>query len=104
MSTEISKVKHEMHLQQWSAEIQECKESGLTVGKWCSEKGIKPKTYYYHLKQVRDSMIENKVVPICNRAMPSDKIEILSNDLKISMPIDTPGESIASIIQVLRLC
>ena len=58
MSTEISKVKCEMHLQQWSAEIQECKESGLTVGKWCSEKGIKPKTYYYHLKQVRDSMIE----------------------------------------------
>ena len=38
MSTEISKVKREMHLQQWLAEIQECKESGLTIGKWCSEK------------------------------------------------------------------
>ena len=50
---EISEAKQYVKLREWSAMIQTCKASGLTVKAWCEENGIGKKTYYYRLKRVR---------------------------------------------------
>ena len=32
--------------------------SGLTVEEWCAEKGVKAKTYYNHVRRVREEALE----------------------------------------------
>ena len=49
-TTALATVKQEVRMQEWSAQIAEQQASGLTVRQWCIENGVKPKTYYYHLK------------------------------------------------------
>ena len=39
-SNAITTVKHELRLQEWSAQIEAQQSSGLTVQKWCTESGI----------------------------------------------------------------
>lgn len=106
MSTEIMEVKEDIRLQQWASEVKACQESGMTVLDWCSENGIKPKNYYYHLKRVRESMLGNSVISISRNisTLSADKIEIFSDELKISIPVGAPTGSVAAIIQVLKSC
>lgn len=57
-----------IQLQGWAAQIKECKQSGQTVKQWCKENGISLKTYYNHLKRVREEMLETieskKALPV----------------------------------------
>ena len=39
----------EVQTAEWSARIQECRESGMSISAWCRENGIVPKTYYVTL-------------------------------------------------------
>lgn len=42
-STEL---KHQARLQEWAAEIQDCRSSGLSVRQGCKQRGTTPTTYY----------------------------------------------------------
>ena len=66
-SSEIVLVKKKIRLQEWEHQIEEQKSSGLNVQDWCTQNGIKVKTYYYHLRRVREEVLnrsrtENKQV------------------------------------------
>ena len=65
-TTALATVKQEVRLQEWSAQIEAQQASGLTVQKWCMENGVKPKTYYYHLKKVREQFLDSSpaIVPL----------------------------------------
>ena len=52
-------VKEQIKLREWAMQIQACNESGMPVKWWCAENGIAIKTYYYHVKRVRERMLEN---------------------------------------------
>ena len=39
-------MKHGAKLQEWSARIQDCRSSGLSVRAWCRQEGINAVTYY----------------------------------------------------------
>lgn len=52
---EISEVKCEYQLQQWSKMVQERSESGLTVKDWCETRGLTEYTYYYRLRKIRQA-------------------------------------------------
>lgn len=41
-----STLKHQAKLQEWAMIVQECRTSGLSVRRWCREKGITAATYY----------------------------------------------------------
>ena len=83
MGTEIQTVKNQMTLKNWAEEVAECQSSGMTVSAWCELHGIKVKTYYYHLRRVRESLLtENRVVPLSTKNI-SDYIEIFSGDVRI---------------------
>jgi hypothetical protein len=66
----MKKISHEMNLQKWTQIVEECRNSGKTVVKWCAENGINIKTYYYWQRKVL------KVV--CN------ELEIANNNIETS--------------------
>lgn len=51
----ISEVKQEYQLQEWSGMLRERKESGLSVKEWCREQGLAEYTYYYRLRKLRQA-------------------------------------------------
>jgi hypothetical protein len=51
-------LKRNIQYRKWAAQIREREESGLSVKEWCTEKGINTKTYYNHVKRVREETLE----------------------------------------------
>ena len=41
-----AELKHRAKLQEWSARIQDCRSSGLSVSEWCRQLGVTTATYY----------------------------------------------------------
>ena len=41
-----AELKHRAKLQEWAAQIQNCRSSGLPVRAWCRQEGINATTYY----------------------------------------------------------
>ena len=41
-----AELKHRVKLQEWSARIQDCRSSGLSVRAWCRQEEINAATYY----------------------------------------------------------
>ena len=52
-------VRREYRLQEWARIIQECQSSGLSNREFCRQNGISEKTYYYRLRQLRESAMEH---------------------------------------------
>ena len=102
MGTEIQTVKNQMTLKNWAQEVAECQSSGMTVSAWCELHGINVKTYYYHLRRVRESLLtESHVVPLSTKNI-SDNIEIFSGDMRITLPCGCPEETLSTVLKVLK--
>ena len=54
----VQAAKRTILLRQWAAQINERAQSGQSVRKWCAENGLNEKTYYYHLKRVREEVLD----------------------------------------------
>ena len=78
MGTEIQTVKNQMTLKNRAQEVAECQSSGMTVSAWCELHGINVKTYYYHLRRVRESLLTENCVVLLSTKNISDNIEIFS--------------------------
>ena len=65
-TTAITAVNHQMKLQEWAKQIEARRASGMTVQNWCAENGMSVKTYYYHLRKVREQCVESapEIVPL----------------------------------------
>ena len=83
MGTEIQTVKNQMTLKNRAQEGAECQSSGMTVSAWRELHGINVKTYYYHLRQVRESLLTENCVVLLSTKNISDNIEIFSVDERI---------------------
>ena len=101
-SNAITTVKHELRLQEWSAQIEAQQSSGLTVQKWCAENGISTKTYYYRLRKVREQCMEPapSIVPLAV-PRPNENIRIEKNGLQISLPADISAELLTALVREL---
>ena len=42
----------QQNLMEWSRRVADCRSSGMSVTRWCSEHNVKPKTYYNWQKKV----------------------------------------------------
>ncbi len=102
-ATVITTVKHEVRPREWTAQIEAQQTSGMTVQEWCAEKGISPKTYYYHLRKVRERC-EASAPAIVPLAMPNQTkdIHINKNGLRITLPADISSEIL--VARVHELC
>ena len=53
-------VRRGYRLQQWARMVQECQLSGLSNREYCRQNEIPEKTYYYRLRQLRESVITHR--------------------------------------------
>lgn len=101
-TTAITEVKQEFRMREWAEQIEAQQASGMTVQKWCEENGINPKTYYYHLRKLREKCVASApaIVPL---AVPkqTDGIHIEKNGLQISLPVDMPAETLIALVHEL---
>lgn len=54
MSREVSiqSMGQRQRLFEWSQRVADCRQSGMSVKRWCEENGVTPKTYYSWQKKV----------------------------------------------------
>ena len=62
MSQEVSiqSLGKRQRLLEWSQRVAECRQSGMSVARWCQEHSITPKTYYTWQKRVFAFMVEQQ--------------------------------------------
>ena len=101
-TTALAAVKQDVRLREWSAQIEAQQASGLTVLQWCIENGVKPKTYYYHLRKVREQFLDSSpaIVPL-NVPQQSADIRIEKNGVKISLPVNISPDTLLALVQTL---
>ena len=51
-------------LYEWSQRVADCRQSGLSVKRWCEENGIVEKTYYRWQQKVFSAMVEQQRVQL----------------------------------------
>ena len=56
----IRSAQAQRNLLEWSQRVADCRSSGLSVTRWCTEHDIKPKTYFNWQKKVFAAMIEQQ--------------------------------------------
>ncbi|MBR0485028.1 MAG: IS66 family insertion sequence element accessory protein TnpB [Oscillospiraceae bacterium] len=101
-TTAVTTVKQQMKLREWAEQIEARRASGMTVQSWCAENGMNVKTYYYHLRKVREQCVES-VPEIVSLTMPQQTgdIHIEKNGLQISLPADISKETLLALVQEL---
>ena len=62
MSREVSiqSMGQRQRLFEWSQRVADCRQSGMSVKRWCEENGVTPKTYYSWQKKVFSFMVEQQ--------------------------------------------
>ena len=106
MTQSIVSVKREVQLEEWKQQVTACAGSGLSVRQWCAQEGIAPGTYYNRLRRVRECVLENEIVPVSLQepSHSSGKIEITTEQMKISLPTNVSGATLALVLQALQSC
>ena len=101
-TTAVTTVKQQMKLREWADQIEARRASGMTVQSWCAENGMNVKTYYYHLRKVREQCVESvpEIVPLTMSQQTGD-IHIEKNGLQISLPADISKETLIALVQEL---
>ncbi len=101
-TTAITTIKRDVKLQEWMEQIKAQQESGMTVTAYCAQNGINIKTYYYHLRKVRELCLESKpaIVPVAVPRTTSD-IHIGKNGLQISLPADISADTLLALVHEL---
>ena len=74
----------------------------MTVQKWCAENGINPKTYYYHLRKLREKCVVSApaIVPLSVPKCTSG-IRIEKDGLQIFLPMDISSETLIALVHEL---
>lgn len=103
-TTAISAVKREVKLRDWAAQIEAQQASGMTVQQWCAENRINPKTYYYHLRKIREKCVASApaIVPLTIPKHTAD-IHIEKTGLQISLPANISAETLIALVHELSL-
>ena len=60
MASKESQIAAQVRLSQWAQEIQDCQNrpQNMTVDEWCKQHNMKKASYYWHLKRVRQALLE----------------------------------------------
>ena len=101
-TTAITNVKRDVQLQEWTEQIKAQQESGMTVTAYCAQNGINIKTYYYHLRKIREHCLESEpaIVLVAVPRSNSD-IRIEKNGLQISLPADILADTLLALVHEL---
>ena len=62
LTTAITEIKSKISMQEWEQRKQDCQSSGKSVKAWCLKIGISAGSYYYHLRKIRESVLEEHLI------------------------------------------
>ena len=91
----IRSTRAQRNLMEWSQRVADCRSSGLSVTRWCTEHSIKPKTYYNWQKKVFTAMLAQQQAEQPN-TVPRFAELPPPTDEKASTPAET-RELVASV-------
>ena len=80
-----------LRTQHWAEIIHDCKNSGLTVLKYCQEHGLSKDAYYYWLRVVKTAALKSAGI---------DFVELPLADEKINQSTDFDTEAIVTVGKV----
>ena len=107
----IATAKRTAQYKAWAEMYEEYQISGKTVKEWCNVCGLSPKTFYYRLRKIRETALEqaesHQIVPIAMRPeMPSvqgtQSIKISGSGITVVLPENVTAETITAILRGLR--
>jgi len=100
----VTLVKQEIRKVEWSAQIQSCRSSGIPATQWCRENGINLKTYYYHLRKIREQACEQ--IPFEITSIPEKNETAVTvrnaNGLTAEIADGTSAATIEAVIRALK--
>ena len=96
----------EIRTNQWAAVIKDCKESGLKVDDYCSQRGLSRNAYYYWLRKVKEAALtQSGFVEIQQQEVSSACPPLLTasiNEIVLGIRENTPMDLLANVIKVLK--
>ena len=120
MDTQVKAMTSKIRKENWIKIIEERNRSGLTVKEWCFQNHINETSYYYWLKKIRASMINEScdqettfvpLIPTKQKKMyivstSDDKVApaivIKSGDIIIELGNNTSEEIIINLVRALK--
>ena len=105
-TTAITEIKSKVSLQEWQQRVLDCQNSGMSVKAWCQQNGISTGTYYFHLRKIRESVLEeNQIIPLePPKPVSSTGIRIESAGITITLPETVTPEQLAAVLSALKSC
>ena len=106
ITTAITEIKSKVSLQEWQQRILDCQNSGMSVKTWCQQNGISTGSYYFHLRKIRESVLEeNQIIPLePPKPVSSTGIRIESAEITITLPETVTPEQLAAVLSALKSC
>lgn len=83
MSRSLQTLNGQNKLAQWSARIQECRSSGMSVKNWCAENGVCEQTYYKWQRRLFELSLEQQEVQFAEVTPAQAKTGKLAATVKI---------------------
>ena len=74
--TSIQSLGKRQRLLEWSQRIADCRQSGMSVKRWCEENGVSPKTYYSWQKKVFSVMVEQQKLQLEGKGQEDCFVEL----------------------------
>ena len=106
ITTAITEIKSKVSLQEWQQRVLDCQNSGMSVKAWCQANGISTGSYYFHLRKIRESVLEeNQIIPLePPKPVSSTGIRIESDSITITLPETVSPEQLTAVLSALKSC
>ena len=78
----IRSTRAQRNFMEWSRRVADCRSSGLSVARWCSEHSVNPKTYYNWQKKVFTVMIAQKQTKVSDSSLRFVELPPPSNEMQ----------------------
>jgi len=106
ITTTITEIKTQVSLQEWQQRILACQNSGMSIKAWCRENGISTGSYYFHLRKIRESVLEENQIVSLDPPKPvsSSGIRIESGGITITLPENAAPELLTAVLSALKSC
>ena len=102
---DVLAVRDEYRAQTWAMLIQECNNSGLTKRKFCQQRGISEKSFYYWLRKLRSHMAEAagpQLVQLDSPVASEDMLQIQYRDAELKLPANVDIDAVATLLRAIQ--
>ena len=107
--SEAMEVRKEYQLHEWARIVQACQSSGLSNREFCRQNGIPEKTYYYRLRQLRESVIartshQGTLVKLEESppAAPDQMLRIQFCGARLELPGSVDMDAVAALLRAIQ--